>query len=153
MSEVVVSAYQKKGAGAKTKGYIKNASNGVIKHFMFNPESLQFTRSATYSETSSPGLSYPVTQYVSGNSTAFQVPLYIYDRAYTGAVKEWEAFLSDFLPPETNGIAYTKPDMLTIVMGSFIKNCVLESLDVNYTDFNSDLEPTEATLTLSLKVV
>lgn len=149
----VVSAYHKKGAGAKTKGYIKNTSNGSIKHFMFNPEVLQYTRSATYSEVASPGLSYPLTQYVRGNSIAFQIPLYIYDRAYTGAVKEWEAFLSAFLPPEVNNITYKKPDMLTLVMGSFIKNCVLESLDINYSDFNSDLEPTEATLTLSLKVV
>lgn len=153
MSDTVATAYHPKGKGAKTKGYIKNASSGIIKNFMFNPESLQYMKSATYSETSSPGLSYPLTQYVRGNSITFSIPLYIYDRSYTGAVKEWEAFLSAFLPPEINGTTYTKPDMLTLVMGSFIKNCVLESLDINYTAFNSDLEPTEATLTLGLRVV
>ena len=148
-----VTAFYKKGVGAKTKGYLKNDTSGEIKKFMFNPSSLEFTKSASYSEIASPGLNYPLTQYVRGNSFAFTLPLYIYDRAYTGAVKEWEDYLNKFLPPKENSMSYTKPDSVTVVMGSFIHTCVLESMQVQYTDFNSDLEPIEATLTLSLKVV
>lgn len=151
MSEVT--AMYKKGVGAKTKGYLKNGSTGEIKKFMFNPSSLDFTKSAVYSEVSSPGLNYPMTQYVRGNSFSFQLPLYIYDRPFSGAVKEWEDYLKKFLPPQENTTTYSKPDFVTVVMGSFIQNCVVESLQVQYTDFNSDLEPTEAMLTLSLKVV
>lgn len=151
MSEVT--AMYKKGAGAKTKGYLKNGSTGEIKKFMFNPSSLEFTKSAVYSEVSSPGLNYPMTQYVRGSSFGFSLPLYIYDRPFSGAVKEWEDYLSKFVPPKENTATYTKPDFVTVVMGSFIQNCVVESLQVQYTDFNGDLEPTEAMLTLSLKVV
>lgn len=140
-------------AGAKIKGYIKNKNSGVIKNFMFNPAELSFERSATYSEISSPGLSYPITQYVRGNIMTFSVPLYIYDRPYSGAVKEWEDFLSCFVPPTENTSGYVKPDEMLFVMGTFIRNCIAESINTQYTSFTSELLPDEATITLNLRQV
>lgn len=140
-------------AGAKTKGYIKNRSTGVIKNFMFNPAELSFDRGATYSEISSPGLSYPLTQYVRGNILTFSVPLYIYDKPYSGEVKAWEDFLNSFVPPTVNASGYTKPDEMLFVMGNFIRSCVVDTLSTNYTSFTSDLLPNEATFTLSLRQV
>lgn len=40
-----------------------------------------------------------------------------------------------------------------VCMGSFIRECVVESLEVHYTDFNEALNPTEATFTLQLRQV
>lgn len=40
-----------------------------------------------------------------------------------------------------------------VCMGSFIRECVVESLEVHYTDFNAALNPTEATFTLQLRQV
>lgn len=140
-------------SGAKTKGYIKNKSTGVIKSFMFNPSELEFERSATYSEISSPGLSYPVTQYVRGNILTFSVPLYIYDKPYSGEVESWEEFLNSFVPPTINTSGYTKPDEMLFVMGNFIRNCVVDSLGTHYTSFTEDLSPNEATFTLNLRQV
>lgn len=140
-------------AGAKTKGYIKNKDTGVIKNFMFNPSELQFERGATYSEISAPGLSYPLIQYVRGNIVTFSVPLYIYDKPYSGEVQVWEEFLNSFVPPTTNVSGYTKPAEMLFVMGNFIRDCVVDSLNTHYTNFTGDLLPNEATFTLNLRQV
>lgn len=145
--------YHKYSSGAKTKGYIKNKNTGVLKSFMFNPSELSFDRGATYAEISAPGLSYPITQYVRGNIITFSVPLYIYDKPYSGKVKEWEDFLNSFVPPTVNTGGYTKPNEMLFVMGDFIRSCVVETLGTHYTSFNSDLLPNEATFTLSLRQV
>lgn len=145
--------YHEYKSGAKTKGYIKNKTTGEIKNFMFNPAELDFDRSATYSEISSPGLSYPLTQYVRGNPIVFTIPIYIYDRPYSGAVSDWEKFLDAFVPPTENTSGYIKPNEMLVVMGSFIRNCVAESVNVHYSSFTQDLLPDEATITLSLRQV
>lgn len=149
----VITKQHKYKSGAKTKGYIINNATKEKKSFMFNPSQLSYSRGATYSETSSPGLSYPLTQYVKGNLIVFDIPLFIYDKPYTGAVSKWQKFLEKFVPPTMNSSAYKKPDELTICMGSFIRDCVVENLQISYTDFNSSLEPTEATFTLQLRQV
>lgn len=149
----VINNKKKYSSGAKTKGYIKNKVTGKTKSFLFNPSELTFSREATYSETSSPGLSYPLTQYVRGNLLTFSLPLYIYDKPYSGLVSKWETFLNSFVPPTTNNSSYTKPNDLMVCMGSFIRECVVESLEVHYTDFNEALNPTEATFTLQLRQV
>ena len=143
----------KYSSGAKTKGYIKNKVTGEIKSFMFNPSELEFERSATYSEISAPGLSYPITQYVRGNILTFSVPLYTYDRPYSGEVKVWEDFLNKFVPPTVNTSGYTKPDEMLFVMGDFIRSCVVDSLTTHYTSFTGNLIPNEATFTLNLRQV
>lgn len=153
-SKGAITYTQKKYAsGAKTKGYIKNKVTGETKSFLFNPSELTFSRGATYSEISSPGLSYPLTQYVRGNIVIFSIPLYIYDKPYSGLVLTWGDFLNKFLPPTINDSAYKKPDELLICMGQFIRSCVVESLETHYTDFNSALDPTECTYTLNLRQV
>lgn len=143
----------KYNAGAKTKGYLKNSNTGDKKFFYFNPTELEFERGATYQEISSPGLSYPLFNYVKGNSTAFSLPLKVLDKSSEGLIKEWEDFFAKLLPPTVNSSTYTKPDEVTVVMGSFIRECVVESLNTKYEEFDSDLNPTECTFTLSLRQV
>ena len=148
-----VSTKHKYSAGAKTKGYIKNNSTGDIMSFMFNPSELEFSRSATYSEIASPGLSYPLTQYVRGNAIEFSVPLKVYDRPFTGEVQKWESFFENFVPPTDNSIPFVKPADLTFVMGNFIRTCVISSIGTHYTSFTADLLPDEAEFTLNLRQV
>ena len=151
----VVTALQphKYSAGAKTKGYIKNKTTGEIKNFLFNPSEIEFERSATYGEIAAPGLSYPMTQYVRGNILNFSIPLYIYDRPFSGLVQEWEDFLNKFVPPTTNVGGYVRPDEMLFVMGNVIRDCVCESLNTKYTNFTSELLPNEAEFTLKLRQV
>lgn len=148
-----MSAYHLYNSGASTKGYLKNNNTGDKLSFMFNPSSLSFSQGATYSEITSPGMSYPLTQYVRGNSHAFELPLYVYDRPSGDEIKVWESFLQRLIPPEINSAEYLQPDTVKVVLGTFIKDCVVENLNTEYTHFTPDLEPDEATFTLSLKVV
>ena len=142
------------GRGARTKGYIVNSSKGVKRLFLYNPSEISFSRSANYSEIKSPGLSVPLIQYINGNASNFKFPLYFYDKPYTGIIPNWEKFLADFLPPKSNAAFYRKPDWLLLAMGNFIQNCIVESIDYNYTEFNSvNLYPTVGTITLNLKTL
>ena len=141
-------------AGAKNKGYIQNQVTLEKKAFMYNPPEVSFSNSASYSEISAPGMVYPLFQFVKGNSMSFSCPLYFYDKPRTGIIKEWESFLNKFLPPDhayNNYKNFTKPPHLLIAMGGLVKICVLESLDVRYTEFDVLLQPTEATFTLNLR--
>lgn len=140
-------------SGAKTKGYIKNNNTGEKLMFFFNPTELEWDRSATYQEISSPGLNYPLFNYVRGNSTSFPVPLKVIDNPSTGLISKWEDFFAKLLPPTANSSTYNKPDDITIVMGSFIKECIVENLNTKYERWNENLIPIEATFTLTLRQV
>lgn len=152
-AELLLEKMHRYSAGARTKGYIKNNNTGEKKFFFFNPTEIEFERGATYQEISSPGLSYPLFTYVRGNSISFSLPLKVIDKSSEGLIKDWEEFLDKFLPPTTNSSSYKKPDEATIVMGSFIRECLIESLNTKYEEFDSNLIPTECTFTLSLRQV
>lgn len=152
-TELVTSNMHKYASGAKTKGYLKNTDDNKIKYFYFNPTELEWERSATYQEIASPGLSYPLFNYVRGNSIPFSISLKVIDKPHTGAIAEWEEFLSNFLPPTINNGSYKKPKEVIVVMGDFLRECILESLNTKYEDFNEDLLPTECTFTLNLRQV
>ena len=139
--------------GAKTKGWIKNNSTGKKKSFQFNPTTLGYSRGATYTEISAPGMSYPNTQFVKGNSRTFPVTLFLYDNPSTGVIKKHLDFLNGFLPPETNKSGYTKPPDMTFCYGYFIRKCVLEDLSVVIEQIDENGEPVQATLTLQLRQV
>lgn len=139
--------------GAKTKGWIKNNTTGVLKSFQFNPSGLQYSRSASYVEVSAPGMSYPNTQYVKGDLREFSVELFMYDVPSTGLISDYEEFLNSFLPPETNTKGYSKPPEMTFCFGYFIRKCVLSSLDTSVERFDSEGKAVQARFTLNLRQV
>lgn len=139
------------GRGSQNKGSIMDCVTGEKRGFLFNPPDISYSRSATYAEIKSPGLSNPLVQYVGGNSTSFSFPLYFYDKPYSGLIPNWEKFLKNFLPPIYNKAGFKKPNWLLIGMGPFIHECVVESIDYNYTEFNKILYPTVGTITLNLR--
>ena len=139
--------------GATVKGYIKNRTSSEIMEFQFNPEEFQHTRGATYSELVAPGMSYPVTQYVHGNSRVFSVVLFLLDRPYSGIINKQIEFLNKFLPKEENKVTYKMPSDMLFCFGNFIKICVLEEFDVHIIEWDSKGHPVQAELTLSLRQV
>ena len=153
MTELILENMHKYTSGAKTKGYLKNEKTSEKKDFFFNPTELEWERSATYQEIASPGLSYPLFSYVRGNSIPFSISLKVVDKPYSEEISKWEKYLSAFLPPTVNNGSYKKPDELIVVMGDFLRECILESLVTKYEDFNEDLLPTECTFTLNLRQV
>lgn len=79
--------------------------------------------------------------------------LYLRQTLFRSCCRVGDFFSIVLLPPTTNNSSYTKPNDLMVCMGSFIRECVVESLEVHYTDFNAALNPTEATFTLQLRQV
>ena len=138
---------------AKTKGWIKNNDTGKKMSFQFNPTNLSYSRGATYTDISAPGMAYPDTQFVKGNARSFPVTLFFYDNPNTGVIVNYINFFSGFLTPETNKSGYTKPPTMTFCFGYFIRKCVLEDLSVNIELMDENGEPTQATVTLQLRQV
>ena len=139
--------------GARTKGYIKNLDTGILMKFQYNPESFEYSRSATYVELVAPGMSYPTTQYVHGNSRSFPIELFLYDKPSTGIIERQQTFFEGLLPPEHDNNDYTRPPTVLFVYGSFIKKCVVEEFNVRVEEYDSWGSPTMARFTISLRQV
>lgn len=116
---------------AKTRCYIIRNDNNKKLKFQFNPESIPYSRGANYSTIESPGMSYPLTQYVGGQVREFSFEVFYYDRPYSGKIKKARKFLEGLLPPEKNKKRYTKPPVFTLAYGYFVRKLVLTNLDVN----------------------
>lgn len=138
---------------AKTKGWVKNNNTGDKKPFQFNPMGLSYSRGASYSDISAPGMPYPETQFTKGNVSSFSVPLFFYDNPNTGVIEEYIDFFNSLLPPETNEDGYTQPPTLTFCFGYFIRKCVLEDLGIIIELMDENGNPTQAQITLQLRQV
>ena len=135
---------------AKTRCYlIRNDTNERLT-FQFNPESIPYGRGANYSTIDSPGMSYPLTQYVGGQIREFTFEAFYYDRPYSGKINEARKFLEDLLPPEKNKSSFTKPPTFTLAYGYFVRTLVLTNLDVldEWLDENGQPLITRFTLTV-----
>lgn len=134
------------GVGAKKKGYIKNKTTGEVKNFLYNPSEYSDSRAVTFSEISSPGSSYPKFQYVKTGARTMTLELFL-SNTKNGTVSDYIKFLEKFLP---TGSKFQKPPIMIIAMGSDVRECILTQLDRNFVDFDSNLNPTTVTVSLSL---
>ena len=135
---------------AKTRCNIVNNNTNKVLTFQFNPESIPYSRSANYTSIESPGMSYPLTQYVGGNVREFSFEVFYYDRPYSGKIDKARKFLENLLPPEKNRKTFTKPPTFTLNYGYFVRTLVLTQLDVNdeWLDVNGYPIMTRFTLTV-----
>lgn len=140
-------------SGAMIKGIIMNMSTGSFKTFQFNPNNISYGREAVYAEIGSPGMSYPRHQYVSGRAREFSVTLFMYDHPYSGKIDSFRAFLEDFLPPEYNTRTFIKPPQMLFFYGTFLKKCVLVSLNSHMDRHNKYGLPIQARFDLTLRQV
>lgn len=138
---------------SKTKCYIIRNDNNKRMTFQFNPTSIPYSRSANYATIDSPGMSYPLTQYVGGNVREFSFELFYYDNPYSGKINKARKFLEGLLPPEVNTSKFTKPPTFTLAYGYFVKSLVLEQLDVNDEWLNRDGQPLMTSFTLTVRQV
>lgn len=139
--------------GARTKGYIKNLITSKLMRFQYNPENFEYSRGVTYSEIISPGMSYPDTQFVHGNTRSFPIELFFYDKPYSGVINEYMNFIEGFLPPEKNSSGFKKPPEMLFCYGYFIRRCVLEDLNIKIEEYDQWGRPTIARFTLQLRQV
>ena len=121
--------------------------------FQFNPTSVPYSRRANYATIDSPGMSYPLTQYVGGNVREFSFEVFYYDRPYSGKINKARKFLEGLLPPEKNKKNFKKPPTFTFAYGYFVRTLVLEQLDVNDEWLNEDGQPLMTRFTLTVRQV
>ena len=138
---------------AKTRCYIIRNDNNKRMTFQFNPTSVPYSRSANYATIDSPGMSYPLTQYVGGNIREFSFEVFYYDRPYSGKINKARKFLEGLLPPEKNKKKFKKPPTFTFAYGYFVRTLVLEQLDVNDEWLNEDGQPLMTRFTLTVRQV
>lgn len=140
---------------SKTKyhGYIKNLDTQEIRKFQFNPEKFEYARSVTYTDSVSPGMAYPETQFSHGNAREFDIELFMYDPYCTGLIKEYMYFLGAFLTPETNAPGYSKPPELLFYYGYFIRRCVLTNLNIVHEWLDGQGTPLMSRYQLTLRQV
>ncbi len=138
---------------AKTRCYIIRNDNNKRMTFQFNPTSVPYSRSANYATIDSPGMSYPLTQYVGGNVREFSFEVFYYDRPYSGKINKARKFLEGLLPPEKNKKNFKKPPTFTFAYGYFVRTLVLEQLDVNDEWLNEDGQPLMTRFTLTVRQV
>lgn len=135
------------GVGARKKGYIKNKNTGVVKSFLYNPETYSDSRATIFSEIGSPGSSYPSFQYVKGGARNLTLDLFLTDTK-NGTLKSYLDFLEGFLPKRGN--KFSKPPILVFAMGKDVRECIVSQLDRSFEEFNSNLDPTKVMVTLTL---
>lgn len=138
---------------AKTRCYIINNSSNSKLTFQFNPETMPYSRSANYTSIDSPGMSYPLTQYVGGSVREFSFEVFYYDKPYSGKIDKARKFLEGLLPPEKNTSSFTKPPTFTLAYGYFVKVYVLTNLQINDEWLNSDGNPLMTRFTLTVRQV
>ena len=138
---------------AKTRCYIIRNDNNSKLTFQFNPSNIPYSRGATYSTIESPGMSYPLTQYVGGQVREFSFDLFYYDKPYSGKINTARKFLEGLLPPEYNSNSFSKPPTFTLAYGYFVKKYVLTNLDVNDAWLDDNGQPIMTTFTLTVRQV
>lgn len=138
---------------AKTRCYIIRNDNNKKLTFQFNPSSIPYSRGANYGTIDSPGMSYPLTQYIGGQVREFSFEVFYYDKPYSGKINKARKFLEGLLPPESNKKNFTKPPTFTLAYGYFVRTLVLSNLDVNDEWLNEDGQPLMTRFTLTVRQV
>ncbi len=153
ISEVSVRGDPLKFSKAKYHGYIKNLDTQEIRKFQFNPENFSYSRGVTYTDSISPGMSYPETQFSHGNAREFEVELFMYDPYCIGIIKEYINFLGAFLTIERNLPDYRRPPELLFYYGYFIRRCVMTNLDISHEWLDEQGTPLMTRFKLTLRQV
>lgn len=135
------------GIGAKNKGYIKNKETGEVRRFLYNPSTISDSRVVNFSEINSPGGSYPKFQYVNSGARTFTLDLFLCNTASGDTVTDYLNFIEKFLP---SGTRFKKPPVAIIVMGSDVRECLINQVDRALSDYDKNLVPTKASVSLSL---
>ena len=144
-----------KQSGAKTKLRLTNYDwKESYKDVMFNPQQFGDTKTANYGTIEAPMQSYPRHIYQGGGVTTITGIELFYHNDDPARVREMVIWLQEFLPYANDGCTVRVPPTLLFSWGYwYTKRCILKSLNTDYLMFNSELQPLECKLTLSLEVV
>lgn len=135
------------GVGAKTKGYIKVIETDEVKKFQYNPSEFTDGQIFNYNILSSPCSNYPKFHYVGTGERTISLSLYI--RGTDGEPQDYVNFFEGLKAKKR----FDMPKIIIFAFGTYIKKCIITSMDRQFTEFNEDLSPKEVTISLSLTEV
>ncbi len=131
---------------------------------LFNPAELSVEKSNHYAEVSIPGLSAPVYQFVRGNARSISLELFFdtYEqgkdvRLFTDRITGWDTgSMYSNLPNGERGLMdidseLHAPPVCLFVWGTYVFQCIIDSVSKKFTMFNASGLPLRATLNVTLK--
>lgn len=124
------------------------------KSFLYNPAGFQDTIAVTYNDIKVPGMTYPIMTYGGGERRNISFEIYLTDKVKAGITKDFIAHLNTFLPVAGKaGYQFAAPRTISFAFGWFVKDCWLTNMDTQYTAFSPQLDPIEATVTVTLAII
>lgn len=141
-------------SGARIKGYLIDAETSEMRKFQYNPQTMEYERSANYAEIKSPGMQYPLIYFVNGNAKNFTVELFLYDRPSTGKILKDVDWLESFLPAYNNTDYFRRPHPIIFAYGGFVAKCIVLAVKPKYDEYDErNGEPYMAHVMVDFKVV
>lgn len=138
---------------AKTRCYLVNNDTNKKLTLQFNPTKVDYGRTASYGYISSPGMSYPLTQYLGGEGIDFSLDLFYYDKPYSGLITNFMTFIKGLMPPEKNKKSFKRPPTVTLAYGYFVKTYVVTGYQVKDEELDSKGRPVMGNYTISIRQV
>ena len=132
---------------------IYNMDTGKYKKCQYNPEDLPRSRSATYATITSPGMAYPLIQFVSGDVEDMEIKLLFYNRKNPSAITSFDKFLDELLPPKHNKSGFRRPPMFKFYYGHFVDTFVLVKKSIEEEMLDTSGNPFLVKYTLSARRV
>jgi hypothetical protein len=142
--------------GVLEKGYLENVKTGQVLRFQYNPEQFNDDIGVEYREIKSPGISYPIYQYVGGETRSIEFTLFLdnmENQGGTNKIRETINYLNTFLPPANMAVRYYPPPEVIFGFGWFVKRCILVAMPTRYTMFDRKLQPLRAEVDVRLNII
>lgn len=108
-----------------------NMDTKVAIKCQYNPEDLPRTRSVNYATITSPGMAYPLIQFVNGETEDVDIQLFFYDKKNTSRIDTFENFIESLLPPKHNSSSFQKPPVFKFYYGKTVENYVLVKKEIS----------------------
>ena len=134
------------GRGARTKGYIKNLKTGKTKKFLFNPNSITYSRQSNISLLDSPGINYPVATYGSTKERNIEVSLFLYGKSTPSYI----TFLEGLQPSTAKTTKGIKHPLALFVVGKKVRKVAVYDISVEEKRWDSKLNCTQAEVKLKM---
>ena len=124
------------------------------KPFLYNPASFQDSISVNYNEVQTCGMSYPALVYGGGAQRSINFDIYLNDKVEPGITRSFISHLHSYIPPaKKTGYQFKAPKKIVFSFGWFVKECYVQSMEIDYSAFSPQLQPIEATVNITLLLV
>ncbi|AEZ50535.1 hypothetical protein F400_gp088 [Bacillus phage BCD7] len=128
------------------------ASLGGLK-FLYNPTTFTDTHAVTFNEIKTPYMTYPLFVYAGAERRNVTFDIYVNDKVEDGITKKWVWHLESYLPSQNNRADVQHPRKAVFAYGWFVSDCYITNVEAKYTAFSPELQPTEATISVTIALI